>query len=41
MFLKSDRPASANILAVVRDAASKLPDFIGTRQDVAELCKWS
>ncbi len=41
LFMKSERPAAANILAIVRDAASRLPDYVGTRSDVAELCKWS
>ena len=39
--MRSERPAAANILAIVRDAASKLPDYVGTRSDVSELCKWS
>eukprot|EP00347_Sterkiella_histriomuscorum_P021659 403333211 len=38
-FLKNHRPPAVNILAVVRDAAARLPDGVGTRTDVAELVK--
>ncbi|CDW73136.1 UNKNOWN [Stylonychia lemnae] len=39
LFLKSERPPGVNILALVRDAAARLPDQVGTRTDVAELVK--
>lgn len=38
-FLKTERPACVNILGLVRDAAARLPDGVGTRTDVAELVK--
>jgi len=39
--LKTVRPPFVSILSVVRDAVARLPDGVGTRTDVTELCKES
>ena len=36
-LLKNERPPQASLLALIRDAASRLPDNVGTRSDVALL----
>ena len=36
-LLTHQRPPQASLLAIVRDAASRLPDAVGTRADVALL----
>ena len=36
-LLINNRPPQASLLAIVRDAASRLPDSVGTRSDVALL----
>ncbi|GBG73960.1 hypothetical protein CBR_g17672 [Chara braunii] len=38
-MLKPDRPPHVTILCLVRDAAARLPDGIGTRADVCELLR--
>lgn len=38
-LLRSERPAHATILTLVRDAAARLPDGVGTRADVSELLR--
>jgi len=40
-LLKTDRPPFVSILTIVRDAVARLPDGVGTRLDVTELCKES
>ena len=39
VLLKAERPPFVSILSLVRDAVSRLPDGVGTRLDVTELCK--
>ena len=39
ILLKQDRPSYITILALVRDAASKLQDGVGTRADICDLLK--
>ena len=39
ILLKQDRPSFITILALVRDAASKLQDGVGTRADICDLLK--
>lgn len=39
VMLKSDRPAYVTILCLARDAASRLPDGVGTRADICDLLK--
>ena len=39
VLLKPERPPFVSILTIVRDAAARLPDGIGTKQDCAELVK--
>ena len=39
VLLKSQRPSFVSILSIVRDAVARLPDGVGTRLDVTELCK--
>jgi len=39
VMLKSDRPAYVTILCLVRDAASRLPEGVGTRADICDLLK--
>ncbi len=39
VMLKNERPACITILCLARDAASRLPDGIGTRADICELIK--
>ena len=39
IMLKNDRPACITILCLARDAASRLPDGIGTRADICDLIK--
>ena len=39
VLLKSNRPPFVSILSVVRDGVARLPDGVGTRLDVTELCK--
>lgn len=39
--LKQDRPGIITLLCLARDAASRLPDGIGTRADILELIKHS
>ena len=41
VLLKTERPPFVSILSIVRDAVARLPDGIGTRTDVVELCKES
>ena len=41
ILLKQDRPSFITILSLVRDAASKLIDGVGTRADICELLKES
>ena len=41
VLLKTVRPPFVSILSVVRDAVARLPDGVGTRTDVTELCKES
>jgi hypothetical protein len=38
-LLKSDRPSYVTILCLGRDAASRLPDGVGTRADICDLLK--
>lgn len=38
-LLKTERPPFISILSIVRDAVCRLPDGVGTRLDVTELCK--
>ncbi|XP_039031107.1 uncharacterized protein LOC120165717 [Hibiscus syriacus] len=38
-MLKADRPPNITILSLVRDAAARLPDHMGTRADVCVLVK--
>ncbi|KAJ1617593.1 hypothetical protein T492DRAFT_893425 [Pavlovales sp. CCMP2436] len=38
-LLRSDRPSHVTILTLVRDAAARLPDGVGTRADVSELLR--
>ena len=38
-LLKQDRPSYITILSLVRDAAAKLEDGVGTRADICELLK--
>ncbi|KAG8468123.1 hypothetical protein KFE25_007175 [Diacronema lutheri] len=38
-LLRSERPAHVTILTLVRDAAARLPDGVGTRADVSELLR--
>jgi nuclear factor related to kappa-B-binding protein len=40
-LLKSERPACVTILTLVRDAAARLPNGVGTRADISELLKES
>jgi hypothetical protein len=40
-ILKLERPPFVSILTIVRDAVARLPDGVGTRLDVLELCKES
>lgn len=40
-LLKNDRPPCVTLLSMVRDAASKLPNGIGTRTDICHLIKES
>jgi len=40
-LLAPERPASATLLALVRDAAARLPGKEGSRADVCELLKES
>jgi nuclear factor related to kappa-B-binding protein len=40
-LLKTVRPPFVSILSVVRDGVARLPDGVGTRTDVCELCKES
>eukprot|EP01017_Pseudomicrothorax_dubius_P044357 TRINITY_DN7489_c0_g1_i2.p1 TRINITY_DN7489_c0_g1~~TRINITY_DN7489_c0_g1_i2.p1 ORF type:complete len:287 (-),score=57.15 TRINITY_DN7489_c0_g1_i2:4-864(-) len=40
-MLKNDRPGYITILCLVRDAASRLPNGVGTRADICELLKES
>lgn len=40
-MLKSERPACVTILTLVRDAAARLPNGVGTRADISELLKES
>jgi len=37
--LKKDRPPAVTILSLVRDAAARLPDGVGTRADICSLLK--
>ena len=39
--MHSSRPAIVTLLCLARDAASRLPDGIGTRGDIIELIKHS
>jgi hypothetical protein len=39
VLLKSDRPSYVTILCLARDAASRLPDGVGTRSDICDLLK--
>lgn len=39
VLLKKERPASITILSLVRDAAARLPQGVGTRADICELLK--
>ena len=39
ILLKNERPGCITILCLARDAASRLPNFIGTRADVCDLIK--
>jgi hypothetical protein len=39
VMLKSDRPAYVTILCLARDAASRLPEGVGTRADICDLLK--
>jgi len=39
IMLKSDRPAYVTILCLARDAASRLPEGVGTRADICDLLK--
>jgi len=39
--LRKDRPSFITILSLVRDAAARLPDGVGTRADICELLKES
>ena len=41
MLLNKDRPPYVTILCLVRDAASRLPDGVGTRADICALLKCS
>jgi nuclear factor related to kappa-B-binding protein len=40
-LLKTERPSYITILCLVRDAAAKLPNGVGTRADICELLKES
>jgi len=40
-ILKLERPPFVSILTIVRDAVARLPDGVGTRLDVMELCRES
>ena len=40
-LLKIERPACVTILTIVRDAAARLPNGVGTRADISELLKES
>ena len=37
--MKRDRPPNTSIISIVRDAVSRMPQGVGTRSDVVELCK--
>lgn len=39
IMLKSDRPSYVTILCLARDAASRLPEGVGTRADICDLLK--
>lgn len=39
VLLKPDRPGYLTILCLIRDAASRLPDGVGTRADVCQLAR--
>jgi hypothetical protein len=39
VMLKSDRPSYVTILCLARDAASRLPEGVGTRADICDLLK--
>jgi hypothetical protein len=39
VLLKPDRPSYVTILCLARDAASRLPDGVGTRADICDLLK--
>lgn len=39
VLLKPDRPSYITILCLVRDAASRLPEGVGTRADICDLLK--
>ena len=41
ILLRKDRPSFITILSLVRDAAARLPDGVGTRADICELLKQS
>jgi hypothetical protein len=41
VLLKQERPALCSVLSIVRDAVARLPNGVGTRTDVIELCKES
>ena len=40
-LLKTERPSYITILCLVRDAAAKLPNGVGSRADICELLKES
>ena len=41
VLLKPDRPSHVTILCLVRDAAARLPNGVGTRADICQLLKES